>query len=97
MPKYYVRVTELLKRPPKWLLTENEPYDISKTYLQVIDAKNELDSCIKVWLRLRINAKGSTWIVNETGFDDSDNDVYFDDDPVMKKIDKIRKKRRDGP
>lgn len=96
MGKYYVRVTELLNRPPKWLLTDNGPYDISTTYLQIVDAKDELEACIKVWLRLRINAKGSTWIVNETGFDDSDDDIYFNDDPVIKKIDKIRKKRGDG-
>jgi len=92
MPKYYVRVTEKLP------LAEGvvNPINLIKDYQEIVDAKNELDACLKVWLRLRIDAKGSVWIINETGFSDSDDDIYFNDDPVIKKIDKMRKRRRDS-
>jgi len=89
MAKYYVRVTEKLSVPQ----VAANPISLVKDYQEVVDAKNELDACLKVWLRLRIDAKGSVWIVNETGFTDSDDDIYFNDDPVMKRIDKMRKKR----
>ena len=91
MAKYYIRVTEKLPIPKG---TTNA-LSLIKDYQEIVDAKNELDACVKVWLRLRIDAKGAVWIVNETGFADSDDDIYFNDDPVMKRIDKLRKKRRD--
>ena len=91
MPKYYVRVTEKLPIPKG---TTNA-LSLVKHYQEIVDARNELDACLRVWLRLRIDVKGSVWIVNETGFSDSDDDIYFNDDPVMKRIDKIRKRRRD--
>jgi hypothetical protein len=91
MAKYYIRVTEKLP------LAEGavNPLSLIKDYQEIVDAKNGLEACLKVWLRLRIDAKGAVWIVNETGFADSDDDIYFNDDPVMKRIDKLRKKRRD--
>ena len=95
MAKYYVRVTEKLPIP-KGAMAAN-PLSLIKDYQEIVDAKNELDACIKVWLRLRIDAKGAVWIVNETGFSDSDDDIYFNDDPILKSIERIRKKRRDGP
>jgi len=60
MPKYYVRVTEKLP------LVEGavNPLNLIKDYQEIVDAKNELDACLKVWLRLRIDAKGAVWIVN---------------------------------
>lgn len=91
MPKYYVRVTEKLPIPKG---TTNA-LSLIKDYQEIVDARNELDACLIVWLRLRIDVKGSVWIINETGFTDSDDDIYFNDDPVMKRIDKIRKRRRD--
>lgn len=94
MAKYYVRVTEKLPIP-KGAMAAN-PLSLIKDYQEIVDAKNELDACIKVWLRLRIDAKGAVWIVNETGFSDSDDDIYFNDDPILKSIERIRKKRRDG-
>lgn len=93
MAKYYVRVTEKLPVPKGTINALN----LIKDYQEIVDAKNELDACIKVWLRLRIDAKGAVWIVNETGFSDSDDDIYFNDDPILKSIERIRKKRRDGP
>jgi hypothetical protein len=91
MPKYYVRVTEKLP------LVEGavNPLNLIKDYQEIVDARNGLEACLKVWLRLRIDAKGAVWIVNETGFTDSDDDIYFNDDPVIKRIDKMRKRRRD--
>ena len=94
MAKYYVRVTEKLPIPKG--ATACNPFNLIKDYQEIVDAKNELDACLKVWLRLRIDAKGAVWIVNETGFSDSDDDIYFNDDPILKSIERIRKKRRDG-
>jgi hypothetical protein len=91
MAKYYVRVTEKLPIPKESI----NPISFIRDHEEIVDAKNEMDACLKVWLRLRIDVKGSVWIINETGFSDSDDDIYFNDDPVMKRIDKMRKKRRD--
>lgn len=91
MAKYYVRVTEKLPIPKESI----NPISFIRDHEEIVDAKNEMDACLKVWLRLRIDVKGSVWIINETGFSDSDDDIYFNDDPIMKKIDRIRKKRRD--
>jgi len=81
MPKYYVTMT----------------HADGQDFNQVLSAKDELEACVKSWLRLRLEIKGSTWIVNERGFSRTEDDIYFWDKDVKKALTKFQKKRGDLP
>ena len=69
---------------------------IDKVFTDVVDASDELEACVKTWLRMRIAIKGSTWKVSELGQDDHDDDIYFGESEVKQAIAKFQKKNGDG-
>jgi hypothetical protein len=88
MPKYYVNIYAKVK-------PFNLKSPIDKEFRQIIDANDELDACVKTWLRMRIAIKGSTWKVSELGQDDHDDDIYFGESEVKQAIAKFQKKNGD--
>jgi hypothetical protein len=89
MPKYYVKMYAKVKP-----FTIKSP--LEKEFTDIVDAADELEACVKTWLRMRIAIKGSTWKVSELGQDDHDDDIYFNENEVKKAIIKYQKKRGDG-
>ena len=89
MPKYYVKIYAKVK-------PFNLKSPIDKEFEHILDADNELQACVRAWLRMRIAIKGSTWKVSELGQDDHDDDIYFGDEEVKKAIAKFQKKNGDG-
>ena len=85
MPKYYVNIYAKVK-------PFNLKSPIDKEFRQIIDANDELDACVKTWLRMRIAIKDSTWKVSELGEDNHDDDIYFGHKEVEEAIKKRKKK-----
>lgn len=89
MPKYYVKIYAKVK-------PFNVRSPIDKEFTHILDATDELQACVKTWLRMRIAIKDSTWKVSELGQDDHDDDIYFGAEEVKKAIANYQKKRGDS-
>ena len=90
MAKYYVKINVVLPAADAKVYTP-----VDHIFQEIVAAKDEMDACVKVWLRMRIDVSKASWKVGELGFDNHDDDIYFGASEVLTAIKKYEKNRKD--
>jgi hypothetical protein len=91
MAKFYVKIGALIPAPDA---KKYMPKEV--TFQEIVSAGDELDACVKVWLRIRIDIRKSTWKVGELGFDNHDDYIFFEAGQIIRAIRKYQRNRKDG-